>query len=155
MTDKHALIQPDKGQDAISIRLVDKVGLDDFRKSLSGPQRAALAAQKFEAGGYSHAIVPDGESWFAVGGVANTNDLSSWCMARLAEVLPAGTYRREGGEPGPALFGWQTGQYRFSRYKSVKDNGEAEGPRVLLTGEAGAIDAVTAEARAVALVRDL
>jgi len=152
MTNRNALIQPDKGQDAISIRLVDKAGLDDFRKSLSGPQRAALAAQKFEAEGYSHAIVPDGAGWFVVGGVADADSLSSWCMARLAEVLPAGTYRREGGEPGAALFGWQTAQYRFARYKSAA---EAEGPRILLTGEVGTIDTLLREAGAVELVRDL
>ncbi len=97
MTSKHALIQPDKGQPATAIHLIDKAGLDAFRKGLSAPQRAALAAQKFEADGYSHAIVPDGDGWFVVSGVANTASPSSWCMAKLAEVLPAGTYRRAGG----------------------------------------------------------
>ena len=43
MTDKHALIQPDRGQAATPIHLVDKAGLDDFIKGLSAPQRAALA----------------------------------------------------------------------------------------------------------------
>ncbi|MCK9541703.1 MAG: leucyl aminopeptidase family protein [Novosphingobium sp.] len=152
MTDKHTLIQPDKGQDAIPVRLVDKAGLDEFRKSLSPPQRAALTAQKFEAEGYSHAILPDGDGWSVVAGVANTESLSSWCMAKLAEVLPAGTYRREGGEPGPALFGWITGQYRFDRYKSEP---KVEGPRILLTKDVAAIDAAQREAAAVALVRDL
>ena len=158
MNDKTApsqpdLIQPDRGQDAVPIHLVDKAGLEAFVKSLSAPQRAALAAQKFEAEGYSHAIVPDGdERWFAVSGVANAADPSSWCMARLAEVLPAGTYRRAGAEPGPALFGWQTGQYRFDRYRSEPD---VTGPRVLLTKEAAAIGPALREANAVRLVRDL
>ncbi len=88
------LIQPDRGQDAIAIHLVNKDSFEGFAKGLSGPQRAALAAQKFTGGGYQVAIVPDGEGWFAVGGVANPDELSSWCMAKLAEVLPAGTYRR-------------------------------------------------------------
>src|SRR3546814_17654795 len=73
-------------------------------------------------------------------------------MARLAEVLPAGTYRRVGGEPGKAMFGWITGQYGFDRYRSEPSD---EGPRVLLTGEVKVIDAVTAEAAAVERVRDL
>ena len=73
-------------------------------------------------------------------------------MAKLAEVLPAGTYRRVGGEPGAAMFGWLTGQYRFDRYRA---DAKAEGPRVLLTGEVGRIDAAVAEAQAAALVRDL
>jgi leucyl aminopeptidase len=152
MTDKHALIQPDKGQAATPIHLIEKSGLEAFVKSLSGPQRAALAAQKFEAEGYSHAIIPDGDGWFVVSGVANTESLSSWCLARLAEVLPAGTYRRAGGDPGPALFGWVSGQYRFDRYRSEPST---EGPRILLTTQVKAIDPALAEAAAVALVRDL
>ncbi len=143
------LIQPDRGQDAIDIHLVDKDGFEDWAKRLSTPQRAALAAQKFTGGGYETAIVPDGDGWFAVGGVADPAELSSWCMAKLAEVLPAGVYRRAEGEPGPALFGWQTAQYRFRKYK---DDKKAEGPRILLTKEAKKADAAKAEARAAMLV---
>ena len=91
MTEKTALIQPDRGQDAIPIHLVNKDGFDDWAKSLSGPQRAALKAQGFSGKGYQTAIVPDsdaaGAGWFAVGGVANPEELSSWCMAKLAEKL--------------------------------------------------------------------
>ena len=152
MIDKNALIQPDKGQPATAIHLIDKVGLSAFVKGLSAPQRAALAAQKFEGDGYSYAIVPDGDHWFVVSGVANTESLSSWCMAKLAEVLPAGTYRRAGGEPGPALFGWMTGQYRFDRYLSKPSE---EGARVLLTKDVATIAPALAEAAATALVRDL
>ena len=152
MTDKNALIQPDRDQKAIPIHLVDKDGLEDFFKSRSAPQRAALEVQKFKADGYAHAIIPDGDDWAVVAGVANTEDLSSWCMAKLAEVLPAGTYRRSQGEPGPAIFGWITGQYRFDRYKSEPSE---EGPRILLTKNAKAIEPIVAEAEAVMLVRDL
>ena len=156
MIDRHALIQPDRGQPAIALHLVDKAGLDAFLKPLSAPQRAALAAQKFKADGFSHAIVPDGDGWFAVAGVANAARLSSWCMAKLAEVLPAGTYRRADGEPGPALFGWVTGQYRFDRYRAeAAKEGAHEGPRILLTKDAKGIEPVLAEAAAVALVRDM
>lgn len=146
------LIQPDRGQDAIAIHLVNKEGFADWAKSLSAGQRAALAAQKFDGSGYQVGIVPDGDAWFAVGGVADPASLSSWCMARLAEVLPAGTYRRVQGEPGPALFGWQTAQHRFTRYK---DDPAAQGPRVLLTKDAKAIPAALAEARATDWVADL
>jgi leucyl aminopeptidase len=152
MTDKHALIQPDKGQKSTAIHLVDKDGLEAFLKSLSAPQRAALAAQKFEADGYQSAIVPDGDDWFVAAGVADAANLSSWCMAKLAETLPAGTYRRADGEPGAAMHGWVTGQYRFGRYQSED---KSEGPRVLLTKDAKAIGPALAEAQAVCLVRDL
>ncbi len=146
------LIRPDKGQPAIAIHLVNKDGLAEFTKRLSGPQRAALEGQKFTGAGYQVGIVPDGDGWFAVGGVKNPASLSSWCMAKLAEQLPAGTYRLADGEPGPALHGWQTAQYRFGRYKEEK---EPVGPRILLTAEAKAIGPALAEARAVAWVRDL
>ncbi|MDP3905790.1 M17 family metallopeptidase [Novosphingobium sp.] len=152
MTNKHALIQPDRGQAATPIHLIDKAGLDDFVKGLSAPQRAALAAQKFVADGYSYAILPDGDGWFVVSGVANVNSLSSWCLAKLAEVLPPGTYRRAGGETGPALFGWVSGQYRFDRYRS---DPVPDGPRILLTTDVKGIAPALAEAAAVALVRDL
>lgn len=158
MTDKNApirpdaLVKPDRGQPAIPIHLVDKDGLEGFIKTLSAPQRAALEAQKFKAEAHTHAILPDGDGWLVCAGVANADSLSSWCMARLAEVLPAGTYRRAGGEPGPALLGWVTGQYAFDRYRAEPSE---EGPRVLLTQQVKAIEPVLAEAAAVALVRDL
>ena len=146
------LIAPDRGQDAISIHLVSKDGFEGFAKGLSGPQRAALAGQRFTGGGYEVGIVPDKEGWFAVGGVANPEELSSWCLAKLAESLPAGTYRLADGEPGAALFGWQTAQYRFTRYT---DDPKAEGDRVLLTKDVGGIERAEAEAQAEGLVRDL
>ncbi|QOV93190.1 M17 family metallopeptidase [Novosphingobium sp. ES2-1] len=152
MTDRQALIQHDRGQPATALHLVDKATLPDFLKGLNAGQRAALSAQKFEGGGYEHAIVPDGDAWFAVAGVANIDDLSSWCMAKLADVLPGGTYRRAGGEPGKALHGWITGQYRFDRYR--KDAKDAE-PRILLTKDVALIEPATAEATAVLMVRDL
>jgi leucyl aminopeptidase len=152
MSTSAELIQPDRGQAAIAIHLVNKDGFPDWVERLTKGQQAALEAQKFDGSGYQVGIVPDGDGWFAVGGVANPAELSSWCMAKLAETLPAGTYRRAEGEPGPALFGWQTGQYRFTRYRDDKD---APGPRVLLTKDAKAIEPAIAEARAAAKVMDL
>jgi leucyl aminopeptidase len=152
MSKEPELIQPDRGQAAIAIHLVSKDSFAAWAKPLAKGQRAALEAQKFDGGGYQIGIVPDGDSWFAVGGVADPASLSSWCMAKLAEALPAGTYRLAQGEPGPALFGWQTAQYRFIRYMGDKD---APGPRVLLTKDARAIEPAVAEARASMLVADM
>lgn len=157
MTEAKALIRPDRGEDAIAIHLVNKDSLEAFAKGLSAVQRAALAAQKFEGGGYQYAIVPEGDTWFVVSGVANPESLSSWCLAKLAEDLPEGLYRVANAEPGPAMFGWVTGQYRFTRYKSEEGSGGkgAQGPRVLLTGQVGQIDAQVAEAEAEIHLRDL
>lgn len=152
MADKQTLIQPDQGQEAISIHLVNRDGYSDWRKKLSTSQRAALEGQKFDGSGYQVGIVPDGDGWFAVGGVADPKELSSWCMAKLAENLPEGTYRKAEGEPGPALHGWQTAQHIFDRYKKPE---RPTGPRVILTKDVKAIDSAVAEAQAVCLVRDL
>jgi leucyl aminopeptidase len=152
MTDKHALIQPDRDQNATPIHVVDKAGLEDFLKSLPAAARTALAAQKFAAGPFEHAILPNGEDWSVVTGVADASELGTWCLARLGESLPAGTYRLANAESGPALFGWAAGQYRFDRYRAEPSD---EGPRVLLTKAAGAIDPALAEVAATALVRDM
>jgi leucyl aminopeptidase len=158
MTDKHALIQPealikpDRGQPAIAIHLVAKAGLEEFVKTLPAPQRAALAAQKFTGAPYEHAVLPDGDGWAAICGVADPDDLSTWCLARLGESLPAGTYRLANGDAGKALFGWASGQYCFDRYRAEPSE---EGPRVLITTAVKAIDQVLAEVAATNLVRDL
>ncbi|MEE4204781.1 MAG: leucyl aminopeptidase family protein [Erythrobacter sp.] len=156
MNDIADLIQPDRGQDAVAIHLVNSEGFEAFAKTLSAGQRAALAAQKFIGGGYQVGIVPDGDGFFAVGGVANPKSLSSWCLAKLAEELPEGTYRLAGEAAetgaGPAMFGWLTAQYRFTRYRAEEN---PVGPRILLTGQVGRIEAAMAEARAETTVRDL
>ena len=153
-------IQPDRGQAAISIHLVSTASFGEFSKGLTGGQRAALKAQKFDGSAYQVGIVPGAnngdDGWFAVGGIANPAKLSSWCLAKLAEDLPEGTYRLANGEPeagpNPAWHGWLTAQYRFERYK--KDD-KAQGPRILLTKQAKHIDFAVAEAEAVMLVCDM
>ncbi|GAA4643210.1 leucyl aminopeptidase family protein [Pontixanthobacter gangjinensis] len=152
MSKKTDLIQPDRGQDATKIHLVNKERFGDFSKGLSSGQRASLSAQKFDGSGYQVGIVPDGDGWFAVGGVANPDDFSSWCLAKLAEQLPEGIYRLASGDPGPAMHGWQTAQHVFDRYKKDEN---ATGPRILLSKQAKHIEAAIAEARAVNLVCDL
>ncbi len=152
MTDIADLIQADRGQDRIAIHLATKASLEEWLKTLSAGQRASLAGQKFEGGAGQVAIVPDGDGWFAVGGVTDPNNLKSYCLASLAERLPAGTYSLVDVDPGAAMFGWMTAHYRFTRYK---DDEKAQGPRVLLTKQAGKIAPLLAEAEAELLVRDL
>lgn len=154
MTDYSTLLQPDKGQVARAIHIVDKAGFDGWQKARTPRERAALAATSFKPLGYHFAILP-GEAvddWSVVTCVANADKLSSWCLAKLAEQLPEGRYRIEGSQPGKAVFGWLAGQYRFDRYQS---KAEPKGARVLLTSEVGAIAPALAEMRATALVRDM
>jgi len=154
MTDYSDLVQPDKGQDARIIHLVDKKGYDDWLKGRSARERAALAAADYKPDGFAHAILPgdDADDWSVVTAVADAGNLSAWCLARLGQILPEGRYRLADGQPGKALFGWMSGQYRFDAYRSKR---ETRGPRVLLTADVAAIAPVVAEIRAVALVRDL
>jgi leucyl aminopeptidase len=154
MFDYSDLIQPDKEQDARTIHLVDKTSYDDWLKGRSARERTALAAAGYKPDGYAHAILPgdDAESWSVVTAVANVDSLSAWCLAKLAQTLPEGRYRVEGRQPGKALFGWLSGQYRFDTYRS---KAEARGGRVLLTTDVAAIAPAVAEMRGVALVRDL
>ncbi len=152
MTDIQDLIQPDRGQDAVAIHLTTKSAFEEFAKTLTSGQRASLTAQKFEGAPGQVGIAPDGDGFVAVGGVANPEELSSWCLAALADKLPEGTYRLVDHEPGAGVFGWLTAHYRFTRYK---DEENPTGPRVLLTSQVGRLPGYLAEAEAEMLVRDL
>jgi leucyl aminopeptidase len=153
MTRTSDLLQPDKGQAAIALHLVDKSGFDAWLKRQPERARQAAAAQGFKGEGYQLAILSGEKSaWSAVLGVANVDELSPWCLAKAAEGLPEGTYRVDGRSPGPAALGWILGQYRFGRYKEDK---APKGPRVLLTDAPAAIAETVAIAEATHLVRDL
>lgn len=154
MSELSSLLQADRGQPARTIHLVDSRGFDAWLGQQPPRHRAAIAAQRLKPTGFAHAILPGegAEDWSVVGVVANTSELSPWCLAKLAEVLPAGSYRLHSGEPGAAAFGWLVAQHRFTRYR--KDEG-GEGPRILLTGDPARVDDVVRQAAATLLVRDL
>lgn len=154
MTIYSELVQPDKGQAARRIHIIDAQNFDAWLLRQPERHRVAIAAQKFSQKAYSNAILPGERSdeWSVVTAVANHAQLSSWCLAKLAETLPAGTYQLETGEPGAALFGWIAGQYRFNRYRKDKDK---DGPRVLLTRQVARMGDAVRLANATMLVRDL
>ncbi|QJQ32353.1 leucyl aminopeptidase family protein [Sphingomonas lacunae] len=154
MTDFSPMLQPDKGQPARTIHVVDKHSYESWLAAQPERARTAISAQGMKLEGYAHAILPgDGaDDWSVVTVTANAGNFSSWCLAKLAAVLPAGTYRLASGDPGVAMFGWLTGQYRYIRYKPKT---EAEAPRVLLTTDPVRMAAALREATAVCMVRDL
>jgi len=156
MTDFASLLQPDRGGSAHPIHLIDKDGFADWLKKQSAARRELLEASRFEGKTpFQFAILPavHGHEWAVVATVANAALLSPWCLAKLAEALPEGTYRLADGEPGPAMLGWLLGQHRLNAYRSKVE--DQRGPRVLLTKEAADIDRVIRLAEATALVRDL
>jgi leucyl aminopeptidase len=148
------LLKADSGQPARTITLVDEAAYAGWLGAQPDRVRAALAAQKFAGKPGETAIVPGekAEDWSAIASVANRASLSAWCLAKLAEILPQGSYRLAEGDPGPAMLGWLTAHYRFDRYRK---GDKAEGPRVLLTREVARIAQTLAIAEAVALVRDM
>ena len=155
MTDFASLLAADGGQKARPIHLVDKGSFTAWVKKRSAEDRALLEAHRFDGKtAFAFALLPRGGEFEVVSAVKNAADLSPWCLAKLAESLPEGTYKLAIGEPGKAALGWLMGQHRFDAYRSKKEEQE-RGPRVLLTSEAAKIDSALRLAQATALVRDL
>jgi leucyl aminopeptidase len=155
MTDFSALLVPDRGQSARPIHLVDKDSFAEWLKTRPPEDRMLIEAQRFDGkSAGSFVILPRGGEFEVAAAVKNATELSPWCLAALAEKLPEGAYKLSSGEPGIAALGWLLAQHRFDVYRSKKDDAQ-RGPRVLVTGEAAAIDAVVRQAQATALVRDL
>ena len=155
MTDLADLLKADNQQPARTIHLVDAAGHDAWLAAQPAPLRAMAAAQKFKGKAHEFAILPGGggaDDWWVVAGVADRAALGPWCLAKLAEALPEGSYRLADGAAGAAALGWLTAQYRFDRYRQEDS---APAPRVLLTGDVARIEATVQLAQAVALVRDL
>src|SRR5690349_9692622 len=154
MTDFASLLVADRGQSARPIHLVDKQSFDNWLKSRPAEDRALLEAMRFDGKtGFAFALLPRGGDFEVVSAVKNAAELSPWCLAKLAENLPEGTYKLAEGEPGKAALGWLLGQHEFGDYRSTE---KAEhGPRVLLTGEVASIETLAGLAGATALVRDL
>ncbi len=151
--DLAALLQPDKGQPATPLILIDKKGFEAWLQGQPDRVRHAVAAQGFKGDGYQLAILPGAQAeWSALLGVANADELSPWCLAKAADSLPEGAYRLEGRSPGQAALGWLLGQYRFDRYKKEP---APKGPRILLTDDPARIDETLLLAEATNIVRDL
>lgn len=154
MTDYADLLKLDHGQPAIAIHVVDADSYESWLKAQPERVRTTLLARCYKPKGYEYAILPGDQpdSWSVVTCVAKVDKLSSWCLAKLAEVLPEGAYRVANCQPGPAVHGWMTAQYKFERYRK---NESPAGPRILLTTDAAQIEPAVRQAKAVDLVRDL
>jgi leucyl aminopeptidase len=154
MTDFAPLLVADRGQQAHPIHLVDKASYGDWVKSRPAEDRALLEANRFDGKtGYASVILPRGGRDFeVVSAVAEVKSLSPWCLAKLPDVLPEGSYRLAEGSPGKAALGWLLAQHRFDNYRKTEDE---RAPRILVTDEAAAIDMTIRLAEATALVRDL
>jgi len=155
MTDFAPLLLADRGQKARLIHLVDGDSFEAWATGRPPEDRALLLAHRFNGkAGFAFVLLPRGSEFEVVSAVKDARSLSPWCLAKLAESLPDGTYRLAEGEPGKSSLGWLLAQHRFDTYRSK--NGEPDpGPRKLVTGEAARIDSTVRLAEATALVRDL
>ena len=148
------LIQPDNGQPATPIHIVDNNGFASWLAGQPDPVRTAVKAQKFEGSVNDTAILPGDKpgEWSVVAGVADAAALGLWNLAKLSDILPEGSYRLLDADAGEAMLGWVLGQYRYHEYLSEP---KITGARVLLVREPGKIHNIVLQARATALVRDL
>jgi len=155
MTDFAPLLAVDRGQKSRLIHLVDKDGFEAWLKKRSPEDRSLIEAQRFDGKSpFASVILPRGGDFEVVHAVKKADRLSPWCLAKLAETLPAGTYKLAEGDPGQAALGWLLAQHRFDDFRSKKEQAD-EGPLLLLTPDAASVDATVRLAQATALVRDL
>ena len=154
MTNYHALIQPDNGQIATLIHVVDKNSFEGWLQDQPDAVRAAVRAQKFVGGAGNLAILPGAKAdeFAVVAGVSEADKLGFWSLAKSSDALPEGHYRLAKGDAGDAMLGWMLGQYAFDTYRSEP---KATGARILLVKELGKIEAAALQAEATAMVRDL
>ena len=155
MTDFSALLKPDRGQAAQTIHVVDAASWDAWKAGQPQARRDMLDAIRFDGKTVFQFAILQGRTageFDVVTCVGDAGTLGPWCLAKLGEALPAGSYRVAGAEAGLSAMGWMLSQHRFSRYKSKTDDRE---PRVLLTADPASIDELVALAEATALVRDL
>ncbi|KQN26427.1 aminopeptidase [Sphingomonas sp. Leaf33] len=152
MTDFSALLEPDRGQPATTLHVVHPDHWTDWLGNQPPRVRTAIAAAGLTGKPGNAAALPGeaAEDWSALL-VCNESETSPWRIASRGAALPPGTYRLAAGEPGAAMLGWCLAQHRFDRYRKA----EAEGARVLLTGEPGRIEPTVRMAAAIARVRDL
>src|SRR5690349_18498781 len=101
MTDFASLLAADRGQKARLIHLIDKAGFDAWLKGRPAEDRALIEAHRFDGKkGFSFVLLPRGNEFEVVSAVKDAAGLSPWCLGRLAESLPEGTYKLADGEPG-------------------------------------------------------
>lgn len=152
MTDFAALLQPDKGQSAQTIYIVNKEGFDGWLSSQSIRVRSLVTANRFTAKPGELVIIPgeNGDDWSVVVGAPKAPDI--WYLASVASKLPAGTYRLAEGTAGAAALGWLLSHHHFTRYLAAPD---IIPERILLTRDPASIKEIVMLAEATALVRDL
>jgi leucyl aminopeptidase len=152
MIDYADLLQPDKGQPAQLISVINNDAFSDWFAAQPERTRTLVTANRFTAKPGELIVIPGdkGDDWFVAIGAAKAADF--WHLAGVASKLPAGTYRLAEGAPGAAALGWLLAHYQFNHYLPKSDTIPS---RVLLTNEIANIKEIVSLAEATALTRDL
>src|SRR4051794_27659490 len=147
MTDFASLLLADRGQRAQPIHLVDEKSFPEWLKKRPAEDRALLQAQRFDGKtAYAFALMPRSNELEVVSAVRNAAELSPWCLAKLGESLPEGTYKLASGDAGIAALGRLLAQHRFEAYRYNKDARDPGG-RLPVLGEGGTTDATVSFAK--------
>ena len=152
MIDYADLLQPDKGQPAQLISVINNDAFSDWFAAQPERIRTLVTANRFTAKPGELIVIPGdkGDDWSVAIGAAKAADF--WYLAGVASKLPAGTYRLAEGAPGTAALGWLLAHYQFNHYLPKSDPIPV---RVLLTNEIANIKEIVSLAEATALTRDL
>ena len=148
------LLPADGAKPATEIRCIARDGWPDFSSALEASDRAAAAAQKFDAEAGKLALLFDGagQPKRVLFGMGEAARLDPFSPSRLVRLLAPGRYRLEGdvGDERLAALAWLLEAYGFDRYRSSPPPEAA-----LVTPRGVDRKAVIAEAEAVKLARDL
>ncbi|MCA1955353.1 leucyl aminopeptidase family protein [Zymomonas sp.] len=148
-----SLLAVDKGQPAQEIIPVTS---DEFETLLAKNNADfAMAAQLAHFSGQAgeSLLLPANDKQPAQILVGVSEENSIWDLAKLASLLPEGSYRLRSGNVEKLAFGWLLAQHYFDRYHS---DPPARATRILfIDGDQNVIDDIVAQAEATALVRDL
>ncbi len=152
MFDYSPLLQPDLGQPARTIQIIEKSAFDEWKAAQPASIRALADANRFSAAPGEMMILPSPaeDTWSVLAGMAK--EAGPWDLAGLCAQLPEGTYRLQSECPVQGALGWLLAHYRFARYRK---DAEPVPMRVLLTAEAADIPETLRLAEATSLVRDL
>ncbi len=139
MTD--CLLPSSTGEAAVPIRFVEPSDGDDHLKGLSKVQQAYLEATGYRPKAGRVALLPDADGRLALVlfglGAKGDAERDRLLPGKLADALPAGTYRFETmpDDPALAVLSFALGRYRFTAYRG--DGGGKEGSDVRLVVPAG------------------
>nr|WP_224406670.1 leucyl aminopeptidase family protein [Afifella sp. IM 167] len=141
------------GEAAIPVTMIAASGLEAALGALPAVQRRFLETSGFAAGESEIALLPGEDGALARVAFGLGKAARPFLAGRLAQRLPAGTYRLEGdvGDEALAALGFALGGYRFTRYLPDRDKPR---PRLAVSPSVD-LSAIRDQAESIALARDL